>query len=142
MPSSSNRFMYTSSAEFLVNILLILTLKLKLTHFLFLPVPSEVQLIKREYFNRWYGLKPYYAALVFSRTPATIFFCLVYTSITYPLTAQPMELPRVLMFTSTCIMIALISESMGTVISSTLSVVVSNLLVSSSYTLLLLVQSQ
>ncbi|XP_073949545.1 ATP-binding cassette sub-family G member 1-like [Choristoneura fumiferana] len=88
-----------------------------------LAFPSEVQLVKREYFNRWYGLKPYYAALVVSRTPATIFFSLIYISITYPLTSQPMELPRILMFTTICLVTALISESMGTVISATLSVV-------------------
>ncbi|CAG9785417.1 unnamed protein product, partial [Diatraea saccharalis] len=88
-----------------------------------LAFPTEVQLVKREYFNRWYGLKAYYAALVVSRTPATICFSLIYLAITYPLTAQPMELPRVMMFTTICIMIALISESMGTVISSMLNVV-------------------
>ncbi|KAJ8721694.1 hypothetical protein PYW07_002469 [Mythimna separata] len=88
-----------------------------------LAFPTEVQLVKREYFNRWYGLKPYYAALVISRTPATVFFSLIYLVITYPLTSQPMELDRILMFSSTCILIALISESMGTVISSMLSVV-------------------
>ncbi|XP_047987028.1 ATP-binding cassette sub-family G member 1-like isoform X2 [Leguminivora glycinivorella] len=88
-----------------------------------LAFPTEVQLVKREYFNRWYGLKPYYAALVVSRTPATVAFSLLYLCITYPLTSQPMELDRILMFTSICIMVALISESMGTVISSTLNVV-------------------
>lgn len=82
-------------------------------------------LVKREYFNRWYGLKPYYAALVVSRTPATVFFCLLYVVIVYPLTAQPMELPRILMFMTICVLTALISESLGTLISSTLSVVVS-----------------
>ncbi|XP_034826907.1 ATP-binding cassette sub-family G member 1-like [Maniola hyperantus] len=88
-----------------------------------LAYPSEVLLVKREYFNRWYGLKPYYAALVVSRTPATIFFCLIYVVIVYPLTAQPMELSRILMFISICVLTALISESLGTLISSTLSVV-------------------
>ncbi|XP_021201263.3 ATP-binding cassette sub-family G member 1 [Helicoverpa armigera] len=88
-----------------------------------LAFPTEVQLVKREYFNRWYGLKPYYAALVVSRTPATIFFSLIYLVITYPITSQPMELDRIIMFSVTCILIALISESMGTVISSMLSVV-------------------
>lgn len=88
------------------------------------PDPSEVLLVKREYFNRWYGLKPYYAALVVSRIPATIFFCLIYLVLAYPMTAQPMELSRVSMFVATCILVALISESMGTLISSMLSVVV------------------
>ncbi|XP_026500914.2 ATP-binding cassette sub-family G member 1-like [Vanessa tameamea] len=88
-----------------------------------LAYPTEVLLVKREYFNRWYGLKPYYAALVVSRTPPTIFFSLIYLAIAYPLTSQPMEFSRVLIFVTTCILVALISESMGTLISSTLSVV-------------------
>ncbi|XP_011553589.3 ATP-binding cassette sub-family G member 1 [Plutella xylostella] len=88
-----------------------------------LAFPTEVQLVKREYFNRWYGLKPYYAALVVSRTPATIFFSLMYLCITYPMTSQPLETSRILMFATICILTALISESMGTVISSSLSVV-------------------
>ncbi|CAH4037664.1 unnamed protein product [Pieris brassicae] len=88
-----------------------------------LAFPTEVMLIKREYFNRWYGLKPYFAAMVVSRTPATIFFTLIYLAIVYPATAQPMELTRILMFVSTCILVALVAESMGTVISSTLSIV-------------------
>ncbi|CAH2107999.1 unnamed protein product [Euphydryas editha] len=88
-----------------------------------LAFPSEVLLVKREYFNRWYGLKPYYGALVVSRIPATIFFCLIYLAFAYPMTSQPMELSRVSMFVATCILVALISESMGTLISSMLSVV-------------------
>lgn len=98
----------------------------------FVAVPKEVQLVKREYFNRWYGLKPYYAALVVSRTPATIFFSLIYIAITYPLTSQPLEWDRILKFTAICIMVALTSESMGTVISSMLNVVVSTIV--SSFT--------
>ncbi|CAH0714158.1 unnamed protein product, partial [Brenthis ino] len=88
-----------------------------------LAYPTEVLLVKREYFNRWYGLKPYYAALLVSRAPATIFFSLLYLVIVYPLTSQPMELSRVMMFISICILVAMISESMGTLISSSLSVV-------------------
>lgn len=88
-------------------------------------VPQEVQLVKREYFNRWYGLKAYYAALVCSRTPATILFSLIFLIVVYPLTSQPLEIPRILMFTTICILVALISESMGTVISAYLNVVVS-----------------
>lgn len=81
--------------------------------------------MKREYFNKWYGLKPYYAALVVSRIPATVVFSLLFIIVTYPLTAQPLEFPRILMFTSICLTVALIAEAMGTVISSTLNVVVS-----------------
>lgn len=31
--------------------------------------PSEVKLLKKECFNRWYGLMPYYTALTLSRIP-------------------------------------------------------------------------
>lgn len=31
--------------------------------------PSEVLIMKREFFNRWYGLKSYYIALTFSTLP-------------------------------------------------------------------------
>lgn len=31
--------------------------------------PGEVKLLKKECFNRWYGLVPYYAALTLSRLP-------------------------------------------------------------------------
>lgn len=93
--------------------------------FIYFSVPTEVMLIKREYFNRWYGLKPYFLAMFVSRTPVTIFFALIYLLIVYPATAQPIELTRILMFVSMCVMVALVAESMGTVISSTLSIVVS-----------------
>lgn len=112
------------SSNLLILKLSTLLINVSIKIFLIFSVPTEVQLVKREYFNRWYGLKAYYAALVCSRTPSTIFFSLIYLFITYPLTAQPMELSRILMFSTTCILIALISESMGTVISSMLSVVV------------------
>lgn len=35
-------------------------------------VPMEVHLLRREYFNRWYSLKAYYAALSFATMPAMV----------------------------------------------------------------------
>ncbi|GBP92174.1 ATP-binding cassette sub-family G member 4 [Eumeta japonica] len=43
--------------------------------YLMIPVllfPMEVRLLRREYFNRWYSLKAYYAALTFSTIPVMI----------------------------------------------------------------------
>ncbi|KPJ06939.1 ATP-binding cassette sub-family G member 4 [Papilio machaon] len=40
--------------------------------YIMIPVllfPMEVRMLRREYFNRWYGLKAYYAALTFSSLP-------------------------------------------------------------------------
>jgi len=35
-------------------------------------VPTEVRLLKREYFNRWYGLNAYFCALTFSQLPMQV----------------------------------------------------------------------
>ncbi|GBP31659.1 ATP-binding cassette sub-family G member 1 [Eumeta japonica] len=93
-----------------------------------LAFPTEVQLLRREYFNRWYGLKPYYAALVVSRIPSTVIFSLVFLILTYIFTDQPLELHRMAMFCSASVLVAMISESLGTVISSMLNVVSEDIL--------------
>lgn len=79
--------------------------------------------MKREYFNRWYGLKPYYLALVASHAPLTLAGSSVFVGVAYLLTGQPLELSRVAMFFSICYMIALISEALGIVVASTLNIV-------------------
>lgn len=35
-------------------------------------VPQEVRLLKREHFNRWYSLNPYFCALTVSRLPIQV----------------------------------------------------------------------
>ncbi|XP_014213283.1 ATP-binding cassette sub-family G member 1-like [Copidosoma floridanum] len=98
--------------------------------FLYIPMlpvllhyPQEVQLVKREYFNRWYDLSPYFCALTVSSIPAQLLLCFLYLSMVYPITNQPMELYRCIMFISTCMVCSLIAESMGLAIASTLSIV-------------------
>ncbi|OXU22442.1 hypothetical protein TSAR_008898 [Trichomalopsis sarcophagae] len=98
--------------------------------FLYIPMlpvllhfPQEVQLVKREHFNRWYDLGPYFCALTVSNIPAQLIFCVLYLSMVYPITSQPMEFYRYAMFISTCMVCALIAESMGLAIASTLSIV-------------------
>lgn len=34
--------------------------------------PFEVKLLKREYFNRWYSLRPYYIAMQLSKIPTMV----------------------------------------------------------------------
>lgn len=41
-------------------------------------VPKEVQLLKREYFNRWYGLNAYFCALTCSQIPMQVRRLLLY----------------------------------------------------------------
>lgn len=92
---------------------------------LFISVPLQLQLLKREHFNRWYCLKAYFLALTVSTLPVQIILATTYLTMVYVLTDQPIEFQRMAMFYSVCIITAFISESLGLLISSTLSIIVS-----------------
>lgn len=49
----------------------------------------------------------------------------MYLTITYPMSDQPLEWRRIFMFYSIAIMVALISESLGLLLASRLSLIVS-----------------
>ncbi|KAL1117724.1 hypothetical protein AAG570_004039 [Ranatra chinensis] len=84
--------------------------------------PQEVELLKREYFNRWYHFNSYYSALVLSRLPIQIILTFVYIIITYTMTNQPMEWNRVAMFMVVSLLTVLVSECFGLIISSQLNI--------------------
>ncbi|XP_050541164.1 ATP-binding cassette subfamily G member 4-like isoform X2 [Daktulosphaira vitifoliae] len=87
-----------------------------------LKFPTEVQMLKREYFNRWYGLNAYFCALTCSQIPLQIALATIYISLTYWFTDQPLEIERILKYFIVCVIVALSSESMGYAISSQFSV--------------------
>ncbi|XP_076766313.1 ATP-binding cassette sub-family G member 1 isoform X2 [Xylocopa sonorina] len=85
--------------------------------------PSEVQLIKREYFNMWYDLSSYYCAYTVVNIPTQILVTSIYLSMVYVITDQPLELFRCAMFFSTCFVCMFIADSMAHAIASTLNIV-------------------
>ncbi|KAL5244262.1 hypothetical protein ACI65C_011672 [Semiaphis heraclei] len=87
-----------------------------------LKFPTEVQLLKREYFNRWYGLNAYFCALTCSQLPMQIILSSIYIAITYFLTNQPLEWERGIKFSVVCFMVSLSSESLAYAISSQFNV--------------------
>ncbi|XP_022179152.1 ATP-binding cassette sub-family G member 4-like [Myzus persicae] len=87
-----------------------------------LKFPTEVQLLKREYFNRWYGLNAYFCALTCSQLPMQIILSSIYIAITYFLTNQPLEWERGIKFSVVCLMVSLSSESLAYAISSQFNV--------------------
>ncbi|XP_047120003.1 ATP-binding cassette subfamily G member 4-like isoform X2 [Schistocerca piceifrons] len=98
--------------------------------FLYIPMmpvlldfPGEVQLLKREYFNRWYGLNAYFFALTVSKIPLQVALGLTYVWLVYVLTDQPLEVHRCAIFIIICLLIGFVSESFGLLVSSTLSIV-------------------
>ncbi|XP_076174548.1 ATP-binding cassette subfamily G member 4 isoform X2 [Ptiloglossa arizonensis] len=88
-----------------------------------LHFPSEVQLVKREYFNMWYNLSPYYCAFTVVNIPVQVLVSTIYLSMVYVITGQPLELFRCTMFFSICFMCMFIAESMALAIASTLNIV-------------------
>ena len=43
-----------------------------------LSFPSELKVVKKECFNRWYSLTPYYLALTIARLPLQVFFNIIF----------------------------------------------------------------
>ncbi|XP_059055461.1 ATP-binding cassette subfamily G member 4-like isoform X1 [Achroia grisella] len=93
--------------------------------YIMLPVllfPMEVRLLRREYFNRWYSLKAYYAALSFSTLPVMVIFSLLFTAISYTMSGQLLEWNRFVLFSISGILTAICSEGLGLAVGSAFSV--------------------
>ncbi|KAK9871012.1 hypothetical protein WA026_009972 [Henosepilachna vigintioctopunctata] len=78
--------------------------------------PQEIKILKREHFNKWYGLAPYYLALTVTSIPIQMVLTFVFTGITYTLTDQPIEIDRMLLFYFICVLTGLVAESLGILI--------------------------
>uniref|UniRef100_A0A8D9A3F0 ATP-binding cassette sub-family G member 1 n=1 Tax=Cacopsylla melanoneura TaxID=428564 RepID=A0A8D9A3F0_9HEMI len=85
--------------------------------------PQEVRLLKREYFNQWYRLRPYYLALTLSRLPLQFLLGVIYITVAFIVADLPLEWIRIIKFSAMCYLIGLTSESLGFAISSQLNVV-------------------
>ncbi|XP_069702129.1 ATP-binding cassette subfamily G member 4 isoform X2 [Periplaneta americana] len=84
--------------------------------------PNEVKLMKREYFNRWYGLSSYYMALTVSKIPIQICLTMIFVSMVYFMYGLPAELHRFCMFSLVCIVVCFVSEGLGLAIGSAFNV--------------------
>ncbi|XP_056637989.1 ATP-binding cassette sub-family G member 4-like isoform X1 [Diorhabda sublineata] len=75
--------------------------------------PLEVKLLKREYFNRWFSLKAYFCAVTVVNIPLLFIYGIMFSSIVFFMSGQPIELGRFILFTSICINVALCSQGLG-----------------------------
>ncbi|XP_037935775.1 ATP-binding cassette sub-family G member 1 [Teleopsis dalmanni] len=87
-----------------------------------LSFPSEVKIVKKETFNRWYTLMPYYIALTISRIPFQVIFNVAFLSITYWMSGLPDEWWRFCLFVAIGLMISFVAEGMGLAIGATFSI--------------------
>ncbi|XP_065199551.1 ATP-binding cassette subfamily G member 4 [Planococcus citri] len=84
--------------------------------------PFEIKLLKREYFNRWYSLRPYYIAMQLARLPTMIFFSMIFLTVAYFMTGLPIETYRFFVFCVIGVIVSLTAEGMGMFIGSIFSV--------------------
>ncbi|XP_050561861.1 ATP-binding cassette subfamily G member 4-like [Spodoptera frugiperda] len=84
--------------------------------------PFQVQLLRREYFNRWYSLKAYYAALTLASVPNMIILGIFFLVISYLMSGQLLEWNRFVLFSISALLIATCSEGLGLAVGSALSV--------------------
>lgn len=78
-----------------------------------LKFPLEIAILRKERFNNWYKLKTYYIAVLMTTLLLQILISLIYSSISYVLTSQPMEWHRFFMFLLILLLTSLVSEGIG-----------------------------
>ncbi|ENN80197.1 hypothetical protein YQE_03367, partial [Dendroctonus ponderosae] len=79
-----------------------------------LTFPTEMSILIKEHFNRWYSLKMYYTS---------VFCCFIFTSIIYYMTAQPFDNIRFNMFLITSLLVVFVAQSFGLMIGAYFNVV-------------------
>ncbi|XP_021933220.1 ATP-binding cassette sub-family G member 1-like isoform X2 [Zootermopsis nevadensis] len=84
--------------------------------------PNEVKLMKREYFNRWYGLNPFYMALTLSKIPIQVLLSMIFLTLVYFLNGLPAEWYRFFLFSLVAIIVCLVAEGLGLAIGSVFNV--------------------
>lgn len=84
-----------------------------------------MKLVKKEHFNRWYSLTPYYAALTVSKLPVQVSLNVLFCTIVYFMTGVPFSVPRFIAFCLIGNVVSLVAEGMGLAIGSVFNVRVS-----------------
>ncbi|XP_017059738.1 ATP-binding cassette sub-family G member 1 [Drosophila ficusphila] len=87
-----------------------------------LSYPAEVKVVKKETFNRWYTLTPYYMALTISRLPLQVLLNITFMAVTYYMSGLPQQFWRFGIFVAVGLMISLVAEGMGLAIGATFSI--------------------
>uniref|UniRef100_A0ABK9MIZ9 ABC transporter domain-containing protein n=1 Tax=Glossina morsitans morsitans TaxID=37546 RepID=A0ABK9MIZ9_GLOMM len=88
-----------------------------------LGYPTDVKLLKKETFNHWYTLPPYYAAFCLSRVPLQIFLNVMYLGTTYTMYGLPMQWSRFILFVLAVQMTSFVAEGIGLTIASTFNII-------------------
>lgn len=84
--------------------------------------PNEVKLMKKEHFNRWYGLNSFYMAMTLSKIPVQVLLSMIFLTLVYFLNGLPAQWHRFFLFCFIAIIVCLVAEGMGLAIGSVFNV--------------------
>ncbi|XP_034242718.1 ATP-binding cassette sub-family G member 4 [Thrips palmi] len=88
-----------------------------------LTFPTEMQILRKEHFNRWYSLKSYYMSINILELPISVICCTAFTIIVYLMSAQPLEWVRFGVFLGISILVVLVAQTFGLLVGAVFSVV-------------------
>lgn len=84
-----------------------------------LSFPIEMNILKGEYFNKWYQLGPYIVSILAVELPFQMISCVSYVVLSYWLTDNPLEPTRATLFLATIVATSLCGQAWGYFIGST-----------------------
>ncbi|XP_058119705.1 ATP-binding cassette sub-family G member 4-like [Anopheles ziemanni] len=87
-----------------------------------LVYPRESACFVQESKNNWYSLKAYYWAKIIIEIPTLFISSLVYIILVYYFTSQPLEVFRFVLFAGMCLLFGWISQMLGLLLGSLMSV--------------------
>ncbi|XP_008550685.1 ATP-binding cassette sub-family G member 4 [Microplitis demolitor] len=88
-----------------------------------LTFPTELNILKKEHFNRWYTLKMFYLSITIIDIPVTFLCCLLFSTIIYFMSGQLLEIERFSMFFLISLMVVFVAQSFGLMIGAVFNVV-------------------
>ncbi|KAL5278836.1 hypothetical protein ACFFRR_003454 [Megaselia abdita] len=86
-----------------------------------LRFPLEIEIIKKETFNRWYSIRTFYLATLITSTPVHILFSTTYALIIYFMTDQPFEVERFMKTVLVLIATTLAADGFGIILGGILN---------------------
>ncbi|XP_037037724.1 ATP-binding cassette sub-family G member 1-like [Bradysia coprophila] len=96
---------------------------------LMIRFPTDLSVLRREHFNRWYSSSSYYLALTIADIPVLIGVTIVFISISYYMTGQPIEHQRIMLMFVVGILISFTAQAFGLLASSIFSDVTISLVI-------------
>ncbi|KAM3964315.1 LOW QUALITY PROTEIN: ATP-binding cassette subfamily G member 4-like [Aphomia sociella] len=88
-----------------------------------LTFPSEMSILSKEHFNRWYSLGSYYISITLVDLPISIVGCAIFSAIVYTMSGQPLDIVRFSMFFVISLYVVLVAQSFGLMIGAAFNVV-------------------